>query len=257
MSLIVFSSEDPKRIQEATKKLLEELTKSCAELSSNDIFDIRLCLDESIRNAMYHGNKNSQTLMVEVFHEVIETDCIKELVIKVSDEGEGFDFKHVPDPTKEENIYKDHGRGVFIIRNLMDSVEYQDNGKVLIMKKNLNCKLHKKGEVMDIHVIEENGIVIFSIKDDIDINTAPALKEALDSIVKEKAIKVIINLTNVTYMDSAGLATFIDFLKHVKDYGGHIKLSNMSSKIKDLFEVTKLESLFDIYEDQQDAITSF
>lgn len=64
----------------------------------------------------------------------IEKDTLQFIV---HDQGAGFDFDHVPDPTEEENLEKSEGRGIFLIRHLADEVKYTDNGATIEIKFNL------------------------------------------------------------------------------------------------------------------------
>ncbi|WP_162304453.1 ATP-binding protein [Maribellus luteus] len=89
-----------------------------------------LCLSEAIVNSIVHGNKN-------VLHKEIKVkvDCLTHsLVISVTDEGEGFDLEEVPDPTSVENIKKESGRGIHIIKTLSNSVEFNKRGNSLQFK---------------------------------------------------------------------------------------------------------------------------
>lgn len=112
----------------------------------NIIFNIKLALHEAIINAVKHGNKMKKDLPVRV-------DITKEdgqLTIQVSDQGEGFDFKNIPDPITPENLEKLNGRGIFLIQNAMDKVEFSDVGKTIKMMKRIpayqgNDKEKKKG----------------------------------------------------------------------------------------------------------------
>lgn len=103
----------------------------------------------------------------------------------------------------------------------------------------------------------KNGLTVCHIEGEIDINTSPGLKKSFDKLLSGKAPKIIINLSKVTYVDSSGLATLVEILKNMRAYGGKLKLSDMSSKIKSLFEITKLEKLFDIVATEADAIATF
>lgn len=103
----------------------------------------------------------------------------------------------------------------------------------------------------------KNGLTVCHIEGEIDINTSPGLKKSFDKLISGKTPKIIINLSKVTYVDSSGLATLVEILKNMRAYGGKLKLSDMSSKIKSLFEITKLEKLFDIASSEADAITAF
>jgi anti-sigma B factor antagonist len=68
---------------------------------------------------------------------------------------------------------------------------------------------------------------------------------------------MVINFSKVTYVDSSGLATLVEILKLMRTYGGKMRLSNLSPKIKSLFEITKLEKLFDIVADEAQALSNF
>jgi serine/threonine-protein kinase RsbW len=57
----------------------------------------------------------------------------KNIVFRIEDEGSGFDYNNLPDPTAPENIEKPHGRGVFLMRNLSDKCEFDDNGRICTM----------------------------------------------------------------------------------------------------------------------------
>ncbi|MFA6637013.1 MAG: ATP-binding protein [Candidatus Omnitrophota bacterium] len=100
------------------------------------IFDIRVAVEESLRNAMIHGNKMDPEKKVTVEADITE----KNIRVCVEDEGEGFDPGSLPDPTDEENILKTSGRGVYMIRHLMDEVKYENGGKRIIMIKYLQRK---------------------------------------------------------------------------------------------------------------------
>ncbi|OGW75539.1 MAG: hypothetical protein A2Z72_00210 [Omnitrophica bacterium RBG_13_46_9] len=110
---------------------------------------------------------------------------------------------------------------------------------------------------MHISQVEKNGILICYINGDIDINTAPQFKKVFDKLIHDKRSKLILNFKDVAYVDSSGLATLVEILKGLRVYGGRLKLSNLSTKVKNLFEITKLEKLFDITPEEGDAITSF
>ncbi len=100
-------------------------------LEEEQIFNLKLSLEEALVNAVKHGNKLNPNLSVEVSLQARDSS----LIIKVKDEGEGFDFKNIPDPTQDNNLEKLRGRGVFLIKNLMDEVEFFDCGRGIKMIK--------------------------------------------------------------------------------------------------------------------------
>lgn len=104
-------------------------------LSESHRFDIRLCFEESIINAMKYGNGLKREVTVTV--EAAYND--QEIFIAVEDHGPGFDPSRVKDPTEAGNIEAFSGRGVYLIRHLMDRVDYNPKGNRIEM-----VKVHKK-----------------------------------------------------------------------------------------------------------------
>ncbi|MCX5705509.1 MAG: ATP-binding protein [Candidatus Omnitrophica bacterium] len=109
--------------------VIEKLEKS--GLSKEKLFDVKLCLDEALVNAVKHGNKFSPEHHVEVEAEITGDS----LIIQVRDRGQGFDYTKIPNPTEKSNLEKNHGRGVFLIKTLMDKVEHFDSGRTIKMVK--------------------------------------------------------------------------------------------------------------------------
>ena len=109
--------------------VIEKLEKS--GLSKEELFDVKLCLDEALVNAIKHGNKFSSEHHVEVEAEITGD----RLIIQVRDLGQGYDYTKIPNPTEKSNLEKNHGRGVFLIKTLMDKVEHFDSGRTIKMVK--------------------------------------------------------------------------------------------------------------------------
>jgi serine/threonine-protein kinase RsbW len=96
--------------------------------------DIKLVIEEAIINAVKHGNKFKENLRV-----MIGFECSKEKIrIYVQDEGKGYDYHRIPDPTLDENIDKESGRGVFLVKKLMDEVNFNRSGNRIEMVKYIN-----------------------------------------------------------------------------------------------------------------------
>jgi anti-sigma B factor antagonist len=110
---------------------------------------------------------------------------------------------------------------------------------------------------MSLKIEKKQGLSVCYIEGEIDINTAPEIKKAFDKLTSKKEPKILVNLEKVNYVDSSGLATLVEVLKNMRTYGGSMKISNMSPKIRSLFEITKLEKLFDIAITEAEAIASF
>lgn len=96
------------------------------------IMEVDLAVQEALANAIRHGCKNDPHKEVQC---CVTFDATGELVIVVRDPGTGFDLTAVPNPLEGNNIFKGSGRGVFLINELMDTAEYTDGGRKVIMRK--------------------------------------------------------------------------------------------------------------------------
>ena len=105
------------------EKLIEEI-KEKGVISDDSYGNVMVCVTEAVNNSIFHGNKEDANKSIDLSVEYNEN----ELVFDIRDEGEGFDFEHIPDPTLPENIEKLSGRGVFLIKSLADEVEFFNNG---------------------------------------------------------------------------------------------------------------------------------
>ena len=96
-----------------------------AGLDEESLHWVSVAVRESVVNAIKHGNKNDETKRVVVEFTAAPLNDPSELVIRVQDEGEGFDPEEIADPLAPENILKSSGRGIFLIKSFMDDVQLQ------------------------------------------------------------------------------------------------------------------------------------
>ncbi|MCR9249043.1 MAG: ATP-binding protein [bacterium] len=104
------------------------------ELNDDIYGNIMIAVTESVNNAIIHGNKNDKSKNVQLTLE-IEDSTIK---FVVKDEGPGFDFQNLPDPTSPENLDKPGGRGIFLMKHLCDEVSFKENGTIIELSFYLN-----------------------------------------------------------------------------------------------------------------------
>lgn len=96
------------------------------ELNDDIYGNIMIAVTESVNNAIIHGNKSDNKKNVSL-KLLLEKSLIK---FVVEDEGFGFDFNNLPDPTLPENLSKPGGRGIFLMKNLCDEVSFKNEGRV-------------------------------------------------------------------------------------------------------------------------------
>jgi len=93
--------------------------------SSDKSHQIMLVLTEAVTNAILHGNKQH----IEKPVEVIATLSAEKVVLTVRDQGEGFDPDSIPNPLEDENLLKSSGRGVWLMHEFADGVQFRDHGR--------------------------------------------------------------------------------------------------------------------------------
>lgn len=96
-----------------------------AGLDDDSLHWVSVAVRECVVNAIKHGNQNDESKRVVVEFSPVPPHDPEELVIRVEDEGEGFDPEELADPLAPENILKSSGRGIFLIRSFMDDVRLQ------------------------------------------------------------------------------------------------------------------------------------
>jgi serine/threonine-protein kinase RsbW len=96
--------------------------------------NVLIAVTEAVNNAYYHGNKGDNNKTVKI--SFIKPGQYR-LAVVVCDQGEGFDPDSLEDPTEPENIEKEGGRGVFLMRNLCDKLSFSEGGKVVELNFNI------------------------------------------------------------------------------------------------------------------------
>ncbi|MBF0506571.1 MAG: STAS domain-containing protein [Nitrospirae bacterium] len=109
---------------------------------------------------------------------------------------------------------------------------------------------------MTIILIEKYGKKILELSGEIDMNASPVLRKELMTLVKKGVTPLVIDFNNVSYIDSSGIATFVEGLKGMMAFGGKLKLAALPSAVKEIFSFSKLDRVFEIYGSIDDAINS-
>ena len=117
-------------ISPAVERVMDEVR--AMECSQGKEFEVETALREALSNAIRHGCGNDDRKSVEV---CVACDESKGMLIVVRDPGPGFDPAAIPSPTLGQNIYRHHGRGIYLINQLMDEVAFDKGGTEIRMRK--------------------------------------------------------------------------------------------------------------------------
>ncbi len=102
-----------------------------------------------------------------------------------------------------------------------------------------------------------NGWTILDLSGDIDLANSPAMRKALLGEIKEKRTpKVFLNLKNVRYIDSSGIASLVEGLKASRDQGSRLILYSLNKTVREVMQLSRLQKIFEIYEDEEQALAS-
>jgi len=119
-------TESIRDVEDAVAEALEQ-----AEFTENDVFAVRLALDEALANAIKHGNRYDAKKRVSVKYKVANDG----ITIVVADEGRGFDYEDQPDPTAPDRLELPSGRGLLLMRSYMDRITFNRRGNEVTMVK--------------------------------------------------------------------------------------------------------------------------
>ena len=110
---------------------------------------------------------------------------------------------------------------------------------------------------MNIQEDTKGDIFICSMGGEVNLETSPILRKLFERLIKENKKKIIVDLAGVSYIDSSGLATLIEMLQRLKGIDAKMRICGIQQKVKYVFEITKLDKLFEMFEDQQKAQEGF
>jgi serine/threonine-protein kinase RsbW len=110
------------------EKFVDDFSTNCN--IDHDVYgNLLIATLEATNNAITHGNKLNEDKQVEIVFTMDE----QKILVTVKDEGTGFDFNNIPDPTSPENVENMSGRGVFLMTKLSDTIEFENNGSFVKM----------------------------------------------------------------------------------------------------------------------------
>ena len=121
---------NPEAIAAVVDTISETLTK--LDVPEQKRFEVALAVQEALANAVVHGCGNDPTKQIRC---QLKSDPVGRIVIIVTDPGPGFNPDVLSHPKQQENLYADHGRGVYLIRQLMDEVHFEHRGNEISMWK--------------------------------------------------------------------------------------------------------------------------
>ena len=95
---------------------------------------------------------------------------------------------------------------------------------------------------------------VLPLKGEIDLHVSPSVTASLSALIEKKPQRLVVDLSGVTYIDSAGLAALIEAMQKVEGYGGRFLLAGLQETVRSIFEISRLDQVFQIFPDVDAAL---
>jgi anti-sigma B factor antagonist len=109
----------------------------------------------------------------------------------------------------------------------------------------------------EITQVEKEKVTILYLKGFLDAHTAPQFEKALQNLIKDNRVKIIVNMRELDYISSAGLGVIMGFIEEIREKEGDIKMSNLSDKVYRVFDLLGFPALYEIFEEEEEAESKF
>ena len=110
---------------------------------------------------------------------------------------------------------------------------------------------------MEIKVREQDSVAILSLSGRLDLASGATLKEHLKRLKEKDTTQIHLNLSEVEFINSSGLGALVSIMKEIRLSKGRLTLSNLASYVQEIFEITQLSHIFEIYATEEEALTSY
>ena len=227
----------------------------CSEQQLNEI---ALAVRECVINAVVHGNRSQARKKVHVHAELRGSG----VEICIRDEGRGFDPRSIPDPRRPENLLRESGRGILMIHALMDRVSIRraaSRGMEVRMVKKLSRDSQEDHKMsLKITSRSADGVTVLDLSGRIILGEPTAmLRDTFQDMVTKGQKKILLNLADVNYIDSSGLGALVSGFTTLTNQQGQLKLLGLTKKVQDLLQITKLLTVFEVFDNENAALKSF
>jgi anti-sigma B factor antagonist len=110
---------------------------------------------------------------------------------------------------------------------------------------------------MEINVTESNSVSIINLQGRLDLSSGSTLKEQVKLLFSDDKSNVHLNLAEVEFINSSGLGSLVSIMKETRLLKGRLTLSNLASYVQEIFDITQLSHIFEIYATQEEALNSY
>jgi anti-anti-sigma factor len=232
-----------------------------AKVERRRLFSIMLAVSEAFTNALIHGNQFVAGKQIEVSITVNNDTIVADII----DEGEGYIANMTSiNPVDEMS---EGGRGVGLMNSFADEIKYfrgsNQCGTRVSMRFNRNVFIscqknasNMEGK-MESKRRDEGQVVIIYLSGRLDLSSGNKLKEEVKGILNSGKPSVHLNLKDVEFVNSSGLGALVSIMKETRIHRGRLTLSDMADYVREIFDITQLSHIFEIFATEQEALRSY
>ncbi len=110
---------------------------------------------------------------------------------------------------------------------------------------------------MEINIREENNVAVLSLSGRLDLASGSGLKDQIKKLMEKEKTMIHLSLAEVDFINSSGLGVLVSIMKEIRLNKGRLTLSNLASYVQEIFEITQLSHIFEIYVTEEEAIGSY
>ena len=114
----------------------------------------------------------------------------------------------------------------------------------------------KKSASLNDRMPQEERPDVLPLKGEIDLHVSPAITASLEKMIEKKPARLVVDLSEVSYIDSAGLAALIIAMQKVEGYGGRFALAGLQETVRSIFEISRLDQVFQIFSNVDEALAA-
>lgn len=214
----------------------------------NALFSIRLAMDEALINALKHGNHNDSTKTLKISYDADD----KRVMISVEDEGNGFDHRNILDPTRGESLRRTHGRGIFLVRQFMHEISFNEKGNRISFA--YHREPTRSGEFLGLRWVQRDDVLVFSIVDVIGFPQVDQWEERIRRFVSEGYKKVVFDLGRLDFINTTVLSLLVMIAQTIKTVHGRCSICSPQSHVLKVLKTTNLNRLIPIHPDLETAL---
>ncbi len=235
------------------REVIRAAGRKCG-FTDDDVYDMQLAVHEAVTNIIEHGYDGGDNGVIELH---LREQAPGELVVELCDFGKAVDVEKLELRSLDE--LRENGMGLHLINKLVDHLHYQrtHDGKnhLILTKKQSNWT--KREDTMENTALQQAGVVVLTPEGELDVNNVDSLRDMIEREFEKGTRKLLVDLSEVTYMDSAALGTLVSGLKKARQKNVQFKIANLQDPVERIFNLTRLSKFFEIYKSTEEAASSF